>query len=113
MLDFYGLREQPFTLLPNPRLMVLSQPPDWIGGRPYQETKAKPIYFPKDRTASLYGPVGSGKTSLLRLIAQEVHGAPGTNVFSAVRLTFRARRSCARIVPLTRDGVCALQGVGE
>jgi hypothetical protein len=31
MLDFYGLREQPFTLLPNPRFMVLSQP--------YQETK--------------------------------------------------------------------------
>jgi hypothetical protein len=33
MLDFYGLREQPFTLLPNPRFMYLSQP--------YQGTKAK------------------------------------------------------------------------
>jgi len=46
MLDFYGLREHPFTLLPNPRFMYLSQP--------YQETKAKLLYFLKDRTASLY-----------------------------------------------------------
>jgi len=63
MLDFYGLREQPFSLLPNPRFMVLSQP--------HQETKAKLLYFLKGRTASLYlyGPVRSGKTSLLRLIA--------------------------------------------
>jgi general secretion pathway protein A len=37
MLDFYGLREQPFTLLPNPRFMYLSQP--------HQETKAKLLYF--------------------------------------------------------------------
>ena len=95
MLDFYGLREQPFSLLPNLRFMYLSQP--------HQETKAKLLYFLKDRTASLYlyGPVGSGKTSPLRLIAQEVHGDRETNVFSAVRLTFRVRRSCARIVPLT------------
>jgi general secretion pathway protein A len=46
MLDFYGLKEKPFTLLPNPRFMYLSQP--------YQETKAKLLYFLKDRTASLY-----------------------------------------------------------
>jgi type II secretory pathway predicted ATPase ExeA len=63
MLDFHRLREQPFSLLPNPRFMVLSQP--------YQETKVKLLYFLKDRIASLYlyGPVRSGKTSLLRLIA--------------------------------------------
>lgn len=56
MLDFCGLREKPFSLLPNPRFMYLSEP--------YLETKAKLLYFLKDRTASLYvyGPVGSGKT---------------------------------------------------
>ena len=43
MLDFYGLREQPFTLLPNPRFMHLSQP--------YQQTKAKLPNLLKDRTA--------------------------------------------------------------
>ena len=40
--------------------------------QPYQETKARLLYLLKDRTASLYlyGMVGSGKTSLLRLIAR-------------------------------------------
>ena len=61
MLDFYGLREQPFTLLPNPRFMYFSQP--------YQETKEKLVYFLKDRTASLYlyGPVGSCHISPLQV----------------------------------------------
>jgi len=40
----------------------------------YLETKSKLLYFLKDRSASiyLYGPIGSGKTSLLRLIAEEL-----------------------------------------
>lgn len=73
MLQFYGLKEKPFSLLPNPRFMYL--------GQPYLETKAKLLYFLKDRSVSLYlyGPVGSGKTSLLRLIAQEVDGDPEAN----------------------------------
>jgi general secretion pathway protein A len=73
MLDFYRLKEKLFSLLPNPRFMYLSEP--------YLETKAKLLYFLKDRSASLYlyGPVGSGKTSLLRLIAQEIDGEPQTN----------------------------------
>ncbi len=29
MLDFYGLRERPFTLLPNPRFMYLAQREAW------------------------------------------------------------------------------------
>jgi Cdc6-like AAA superfamily ATPase len=72
------------NLSPHPPLHGPQPAPDWIGGQPYQETKAKPLYFLKDRTASLYlyGPVGSGKTSLLRLIAQEMHGDPEANVFS-------------------------------
>lgn len=66
MLQFYKLREQPFSLLPNPRFMYLS--------RSYVETKSKLLYFLKDRSASLYlyGPIGSGKTSLLRLLVAEV-----------------------------------------
>jgi len=73
MLDSCGLREKPFSLLPNPRFMYLSEN--------YLETKAKLLYFLKDRTASLclYGPVGSGKTSLLRLIAQEADCDTETN----------------------------------
>ncbi len=75
MLDFYRLK--PFSLLPNPRFMYLSQQ--------YVETKAKRgmacrLYFPRDRTASLYpcGPEGSSKTSLPRLIAQREDDDPPT-----------------------------------
>ena len=66
ILTHFTLKEKPFQLLPNPRFMYLSEP--------YLETKAKIQYFLKDRSASLYlfGGIGTGKTSLLRLIAQEV-----------------------------------------
>ena len=92
MLDHYGLKEQPFTLLPNPRFMYLSQP--------YQETKAKLLYFLKDRTASLYlyGPVGSGKTSLLRLIAQEVDGDPGTNAAYVIAPNLKTSNQLLRLI---------------
>ena len=66
MLDYYNLKEKPFKLLPNPRFLYLSDQ--------YLETKSKLIYFLQDRSASLYlyGGVGNGKTTLLRLIAEEV-----------------------------------------
>ena len=66
LLDFYNLKEKPFNLLPNPRFLYLSDQ--------YHEAKDKLAYFLNDRSASLYlyGPVGSGKTSLLRLIISEV-----------------------------------------
>ena len=70
--SFYGLKEKPFTLLPNPRFIYLSEP--------YLETKSKLLYFLKEKTASLYlyGGIGTGKTSLLRFIAQEISDDPGT-----------------------------------
>lgn len=72
MLDFYKLNEKPFSLLPNPRFLYLSDQ--------YLETKSKLLYFLQDRSASLYlyGEVGYGKTSLLRLIAQEISDMPDT-----------------------------------
>lgn len=92
MLDFYRLREQPFTLLPTPRFMYLSEP--------YQETKAKLRYFLKDRTASLYlyGPVGSGKTSLLRLIHQEVDGDPETNAAYVIAPNLKTSNQLLRLI---------------
>ena len=92
MLDFYGLKEQPFSLLPNPRFMYLSEP--------YLETKAKLLYFLKDRSASLYlyGPVGSGKTSLLRLIAQEIDGEPQTNARYLIAPNLKTANQLLRLI---------------
>ena len=92
MLDFYGLKEKPFSLLPNPRFMYLSEP--------YLETKSKLLYFLRDRTASLYlyGPVGSGKTSLLRLIAHEVDGDPQTTSCYLIAPNLRTANQLLRMI---------------
>jgi general secretion pathway protein A len=92
MLDFYYLKEQPFSLLPNPRFMYLSEP--------YLETKAKLLYFLKDRSASLYlyGPVGSGKTSLLRLIAQEIDGDSQANARYLIAPNLKTANQLLRLI---------------
>ena len=92
MLDFYGLEEKPFSLLPNPRFMYLS--------KAYLETKAKLVYFLKDKSASLYlyGPVGSGKTSLLRLIAQEVDGDAETNARYLIAPNLKTANQLLRLI---------------
>ena len=92
MLDFYGLKEKPFSLLPNPRFMYLSEP--------YLETKSKLLYFLHDRSASLYlyGPIGSGKTSLLRLITQEVDGDPQANARYVIAPNVRTSNQLLRII---------------
>lgn len=66
LLEFFNLKEKPFVLLPNPRFFYMSEA--------YLETKSKLLYFLKDKSASLYlfGPIGTGKSSLLRLIANEI-----------------------------------------
>ena len=92
MLEFYGLKEKPFSLLPNPRFMYL--------GEPYLETKAKLLYFLKDRSASLYlyGPVGSGKTSLLRLIAHEVDADSQTSARYVIAPNLRTANQLLRLI---------------
>jgi general secretion pathway protein A len=92
MLPFYGLKEKPFSLLPNPRFLYLSEP--------YLETKAKLLYFLKDRSASLYlyGPVGAGKTSLLRLVAQEIDGDPETNARYLIAPNLRTANQLLRLI---------------
>ena len=67
---------------------------------PYQETKAELLYFLKDRSASLYlyGPVGSGKTSLLRLIAQEVDGDAETNAAYLIAPNLKTCNQLLRLI---------------
>jgi general secretion pathway protein A len=92
MLEFYKLKEKPFSLLPNPRFMYL--------GDAYLETKAKLLYFLDDRSASLYlyGPIGSGKTSLLRLIVQEVDENPEANAQYVVAPNLRTANQLLRLI---------------
>lgn len=71
---FFGLNEKPFSLTPSPRYIYLAQQ--------YQDARSKCLYFLDQRSASiyLYGPIGSGKTSLLRMMAQELSSNDQNNV---------------------------------
>ena len=92
MLGFYHLREKPFSLLPTPRFMYLSEQ--------YLETKAKVLYSLKDRSASryLHGPIGCGKTSLLRLMAQEIDEDRSTNAKYIIAPNLRTANQLLRLI---------------
>ncbi len=71
---FFQLNEKPFSLTPSPRYIYLADQ--------YRDARAKCFYFLNQRSASIYlsGPIGSGKTSLLRMMAQELAGDEKNNV---------------------------------
>src|SRR5512136_909633 len=65
-LDFYGFREKPFSLTPNPRFVFLS--------KNHREAFAHLFYGITNRVGfiALTGEVGSGKTTVLRTILSQL-----------------------------------------
>ena len=61
-LDFYGFREKPFSLTPDPRFVFLS--------KNHREAFAHLLYGINNRVGFivLTGEVGSGKTTLMRAL---------------------------------------------
>ena len=66
-LDFYGLRERPFSLTPDPRFVFLS--------KNHREAFAHLLYGINNRAGFilLTGEVGSGKTTVLRALLSQLH----------------------------------------
>jgi general secretion pathway protein A len=66
VLEYFGLNEQPFRLGPDPRYLFYS-------GQ-VKEAIAKCEYMARDRVGPIYmyGPIGSGKTSILRRITERL-----------------------------------------
>jgi general secretion pathway protein A len=66
VLEHFGLNEQPFRLGPDPRYLFYS-------GQ-VKEAIAKCEYMARDRVGPIYmyGPIGSGKTSILRRITERL-----------------------------------------
>ena len=64
--QFYGFRESPFSITPNPRFLFMSAP--------HREALAHLIYAVKSRAGfvELTGEVGTGKTTLLRSFLQRL-----------------------------------------
>ncbi|MFQ5700019.1 MAG: AAA family ATPase [Myxococcota bacterium] len=65
-LEFYGLSEKPFALLPDPRFLFLS--------RAHREALAHLLYGIGEGEGfmQVVGPVGTGKTTLCRSLAQQL-----------------------------------------
>src|SRR3954454_23143104 len=59
-LEYFSLKENPFRIGPDPRFLYFSDP--------VKEALAKCEYMVKERIGPIYiyGPIGSGKTSILR-----------------------------------------------
>src|SRR3954468_4144946 len=66
VLEYFGLNEQPFRIGPDPRYLFYS-------GQ-VKEAIAKCEYMARDRVGPIYmyGPIGSGKTSILRRITERL-----------------------------------------
>src|SRR2546430_1945425 len=66
VLSYFGLNEQPFRIGPDPRYLFYS---DQV-----KEAIAKCEYMAKERIGPIYiyGPIGSGKTSILRRLTDQL-----------------------------------------
>jgi general secretion pathway protein A len=65
-LEFYGLKEKPFSTTPDPRFLLLTPT--------HREALAQLVYGVREGTgfAVLIGEVGTGKTTLLRTLLQRI-----------------------------------------
>src|SRR5512144_2211578 len=66
-VEYFGLNEQPFRIGPDPRYLFCSSQ--------VKEAIAKCEYMARDRVGPIYmyGPIGSGKTSILRRHRSALH----------------------------------------
>ncbi len=67
LLTYYGLNEHPFRISPDPRFLYLSEQ--------VKEALAKVQYMTTERIGPIYmyGPIGSGKTSIMRRLYEQIH----------------------------------------
>lgn len=68
--EFYGLKEKPFSISPDPRFLFLAPQ--------HQEVLSKCQYMIQGRIGPVYvfGPIGSGKTTIARRLFQQLSDNP-------------------------------------
>src|SRR5437660_7944948 len=74
IINYFKLNESPFNLGPDPRFLYLSEQ--------VKEAISKCEYMARERIGPIYiyGPIGSGKTSLLRRLYERISHEDGYNV---------------------------------
>lgn len=90
--EHFGLNEDPFRLSPDPRFLYLSPQ--------VQEALAKCRYMVEGRVGPLYiyGPIGSGKTSILKRLRQEFSDNDTFNVAQIISANTKTSNAFLRVI---------------
>src|SRR2546426_12430513 len=92
LLNYFHLDEEPFRLSTSPRFLYLN---DQV-----KQATAKVAFMTKHRTAPLYmyGSIGSGKTSILRRLYEELRVDETYNLRLLIAPNIRAANSLLRAI---------------
>jgi general secretion pathway protein A len=92
VLEYFKLNEQPFRIGPDPRYLFYSAQ--------VKEAIAKCEYMARDRVAPIYmyGPIGSGKTSILRRLNERLTSDERYNVAYVIAPNVRRANTFLKVV---------------
>ena len=90
--SFYGLKEKPFRISPDPRFLFLAPQ--------HQEVLSKCQYMIQGRVGPVYvfGPIGSGKTTIARRLYQQLADNPDYLVASVIAPDLRTPNAFLRTI---------------
>src|SRR3954469_21743569 len=92
VLEYFGLNEQPFRLGPDPRYLFYSAQ--------VKEAIANCEYMARDRVGPIYmyGPIGSGKTSILRRLNERLSSDKRYNVAYVIAPNVRRANTFLKVI---------------
>src|SRR5205823_2029784 len=95
--QYFGLNEHPFTTSPDPRFLYFSSQ--------VKEALAKCEFMARDRIGPIYmyGPIGSGKTSLVRRLQEKLSYDERYNVKLLISPNLKSSNAFLRLILETFD----------
>src|SRR5713226_6991555 len=97
IIKYFGLKEHPFMTTPDPRFLYFSSQ--------VKEALAKCEFMARDRIGPIYmyGPIGSGKTSLVRRLQEKLSLDQKYNVKLLISPNLKSSNSFLRLILETFD----------
>src|SRR5215467_5613891 len=97
IIHYFGLKEHPFTTSPDPRFLYFSSQ--------VREALAKCEFMARDRVGPIYmyGPIGSGKTSLVRRLQEKLSLDERYNVKLLISPNLKSSNAFLRLILETFD----------
>src|SRR5688572_10615126 len=97
IINYFGLNEHPFMTSPDPRFLYFSSQ--------VKEALAKCEFMARDRIGPIYmyGPIGSGKTSLVRRLQEKLSQDKRYNVKLLISPNLKSSNAFLRLILETFD----------